>query len=68
MSRIVEKWWFTPSTGDPWNPDVIGIVKVHDDITNEDKFYIGCAYQGNEELDAENIAKNGAKFFPEVIK
>lgn len=31
---ILNKWWF--STAD----ELVGIIKCHDDITGEDKFYI----------------------------
>ena len=62
MSTIVNKWWF--STAD----ELVGIIKCHDDITGEDKFYIGGADGIDENIDAENIKSFGAKFIPDLIK
>ena len=54
MSEIVNCWWF--STTD----ETIGIVKVYDNITQEEKFYIGVADGIDEAVDMENIRKFGA--------
>lgn len=48
--------------------ETIGIVKVFDEKTGENKFYIGVADGIDEEIDAENIKSFGGKFFPEMIK
>lgn len=63
MSKIVNKWWFTTYSG-----DTVGIIKVNDEITNENKFYMGIASGINEDFDAEIIKSSGAKFVPELIK
>lgn len=63
MSKIVNKWWFSTGYG-----QTIGIVKCHDDITNQDKFYIGRGYGIDEDMDAEHIKDHGAKFLPDIIK
>ena len=62
MSKIVDKYWYTPAMG-----DVIGIVKVYDDITQETKFYIGNGLGVSEESDAEYIKNFGDKFYPEMF-
>lgn len=58
MSKTVNAWWFNN----------IGIVKVIDEITNEEKFYIGTATGIDEEIDIDFIKRNGSKFFPDLIK
>lgn len=58
MSKIVNYWWF----------DNIGIVKVFDEITKEEKFYIGEILGTTEQEDAEWIKRNGSKFYPDMIK
>lgn len=62
MSKIVNKWWFTT------NGVLIGIIKTVDDITGEEKFRIGMASGIDEELDAQYIKDNGARFIPEIVK
>lgn len=62
MSKIVEKYWYTPMMG-----DVIGIIKTYDEITKETKFYIGTGIGADEEVDAEFIKKFGDKFYPEMF-
>ena len=62
MSKIVDKWWFSSYSGN------LGIVKVYDEITQKNKFYIGKTLGINEEADAEHIKQYGAKFFPEMIR
>lgn len=62
MSRIINKWWF--QTAD----ELVGIVKIQDEITGEQKFYIGVADGISEEIDETQIKRHGAKFIPEMIK
>ena len=61
MSEIVNKWWYSSFNGN------IGIVKVHDDINNQDKFYIDVCEGTDENIDAEKIKTFGAKFYPEQV-
>ena len=58
MSRVVNSWWFND----------IGIVKVHDDKINQDKFYIGRALGFDEQADIEYIKSFGTRFYPDLIK
>ena len=58
MSEIINNWFFNK----------VGIVKVHDSFTNEDKFYIGEIKGQSEKEDVEYIKNWGAKFFPNMIK
>jgi len=67
MSKVITATWRT-------GKDCIGIVATFDEITKEIKFYIGLAEGNDPEIDAENIAKYGAKltfnegisFFPHL--
>ena len=65
MSKITQVWWY--STFDV-TCSTIGIVKVHDDKTNEDRFYIGHAPGVDANKDAEYIKDYGTPFLPNVIK
>lgn len=58
MSRVVNSWWF----------ETIGIVKVHDDVTEEDRFYIGRGGGVDQKLDEEIIKTMGYRFHPDLIK
>ena len=58
MSKVVNKWWFNH----------VGIVKVYDEVTKEEKFYIGQASGIDENYDIEYIRSFGCKFMPDLIK
>ena len=62
MSKVTDYWFF--NTFD----ETVGIVKVRDEITGEDRFYIGVADGIDEQRDIENIKSFGAPFFPDLIK
>lgn len=64
MSKTIQAWWYSTIN----STKQIGIVKVHDDITNKDKFYIGIAEGINEIEDAEKIRTYGTPFIPDIIK
>ena len=64
MSKITNMWWYSSINSNTQ----IGIIKVHDDITGEDRFYIGTADGINERTEAERIKDYGTPFFPELIK
>ena len=49
MSKITNMWWYSTINSNTQ----IGIVKVHDDITGKDRFYIGTAEGINERKEAE---------------
>lgn len=58
MSEIVDSWYYGN----------IGIVKVHDDTINVDKFYIGNILGINQEADEKYIKEWGMPFIPDLIK
>lgn len=58
MSKVVNSWWFGE----------IGIVKVFDEITKTDKFYIGRGSCFDQKLDEEFIKQGGYPFHPDIIK
>ena len=68
---IVGSWWFpicVYSYADKGNLNTIGIVKVKDKLTKEEKYYIGVGKGQNIKFDEELIAKGGAPFHPCIFE
>ena len=61
--KILNCWWYTTFDG-----TTIGIVKTLDENTNKIKYRIGNGIGLEEADDAQKIAAEGDKFFPEVIQ
>ena len=56
--KILSTHWFTPMGG-----SLIGIVTTEDEITGDRQAYIGTADGDEEDIDADHIARTGAKFY-----
>lgn len=61
--KIINAIWFSALDG-----KCIGIVYGKDEITGEEKSYIGIGFGVDEEEDKKYIAENGAKFPIEAAK
>ena len=63
MTDIVDTWWYNTCDG-----KCIGIVKTHNNITNEDSFRIGLCRGINPAEDANFIKDYGDRFIPENVR
>jgi len=68
---VVDSWWYpicVYSYANRGNLQTIGIVKVKDTLTEQEKYYIGVGMGDNQFFDEELIAKGGAPFYPSIFK
>lgn len=61
--KITNAIWFTQMG----EAKIIGIIIGEDEETGEMKAYIGTGYGINETIDANHIAKTGAKLHPVTL-
>jgi len=67
---IVDSWWYPITVynyADNGDLKCIGIIKIRDTMTNEEKYYIGACKGEDQRFDEDLIVKAGARFYPNTI-